>query len=370
MRGRRTLARSRAGSPARTRPPGGRSKSRRRPVALRPGDGAAVGGRYRLDQPVVAPDDLEPGPVAEAGEHRCRVDDVGEHDRDRAIDGQRGRQVRPLALDRPLKLVERDGERLAEGLQIRSRERPVDMDDLPLPALEVEDVARARLECFALPVDQLLHPGPADRPFLPGLDLGGRDREGAGLLHLSGPDRAGVAAPKPRGRVGADHQGASWSESPPRYASSSPAAIAIVHRSMTRRISSEGSTRRMVRHRCRGTQPAVRGRVNTISPSPKTPADLNAEVDLHGRAGPKGVAIDEDVVAVGSKALVRGEGTPRPCRGRAARLWRPDRRERSGHGRDRARRDIRHDDLVALRHADAASGASVALALIAARWVS
>ena len=113
--------------------------------------GAAVCGRHRLDEPVVAPDDLEPGLVAEAGEHRRRVDDVGEHDRDRAIDGQRSRQVRPLALDRPLELVERDGERPAEGLQIRSRERPVDVDDLPLPSLEVEDVGRARLERLALP---------------------------------------------------------------------------------------------------------------------------------------------------------------------------------------------------------------------------
>jgi hypothetical protein len=58
----------------------------------------------------VAPEDVEPGVVAETVVQHCRVDDVGEDDRDRAIRGKGARQIGALALDRLLELFEADGQ--------------------------------------------------------------------------------------------------------------------------------------------------------------------------------------------------------------------------------------------------------------------
>ena len=46
------------------------------------------------------------------------------------------------------------------------------------------------------------------------------------------------------------------------------------------------------------------------------PADLDAEVDVHRRSGPGRVVIDEDVVAVGSKAIVDAQEGPHLVEGR------------------------------------------------------
>ena len=167
-----------------------------------------------LDHRIVPADDLDPGVVAESGEHDGRVDDVREDDRDRAVDSERSGQVRLGALERPFELVERDRQRPSESLLVRPRERPVDVDHLPLAVLEVEDVRRAGLERPALPVDRLLDPRPADCPLFPGMDLSRRDREGPGLLHLLSPDRPRLFAPPELGRVRPDHQRADMVRQP------------------------------------------------------------------------------------------------------------------------------------------------------------
>ena len=167
-------------------------------------------------------------------------------------------QVRPLALDRPLELVERDGERPAEGLQIRSRERPVDVDDLPLPSLEVEDVGRARLDASPSQLINSFTPAqPTDPSSQAWISVAVTGKAPVSCICRAQIARVSLPRNHAAGSVPIIRVPA-WSESRPRYASSSPAAIAMVHRSTTRRISSEGSTRRMVRHRCRWTQPAGR----------------------------------------------------------------------------------------------------------------
>jgi hypothetical protein len=74
------------------------------------------------DHAVVALDHLEPAQVPEPRERGRRVNDVSEHDGDRTVDGARGREIGPLALDRSLELVQRNRQRTAEGLQVGSRE--------------------------------------------------------------------------------------------------------------------------------------------------------------------------------------------------------------------------------------------------------
>ena len=121
------------------------------------------------------------------------------------------------------------------------------------PSLEVEDLGRARLERFALPADQLLHPAqPTDLP--PGLDLGGRDREAAGSC-MSG-QIARVSLPKPARRGRRRSSGASIVEAargtPPRR----PPRSRCVHRSTTRRTPRRARRGASCRHRCRWTRPA------------------------------------------------------------------------------------------------------------------
>ena len=62
-------------------------------VALRLDDGAVMGGGDFPDQLVVALDDRHPGRVTEPRQRGRRVDDVGEYDRNRAIESARGGEV-------------------------------------------------------------------------------------------------------------------------------------------------------------------------------------------------------------------------------------------------------------------------------------
>jgi hypothetical protein len=74
--------------------------------------------------------------------------------------------------------------------------------------------------------------------------------------------------------------------------------------------------------------------------------DLDAEVDLEGSPRRTGMAVDEDVVAVGSKTVVPTQEGPDLVEGRP-----PSRGDLADgdapvHGRDRARCGVLHHDLV------------------------
>ena len=155
-----------------------------RSVALGLDDGAAVRRGDLLITRVVPADDLDPGVVAEPGQHDGRVDDVREHDRDRAIDGERGERSgfsRWTACSSSSSVTVND---LPETSTFGRRERPVHVHDLPLAVLEVEDVASRALRGSSLPVDRLLHARPPDGPFFPGVDLVGRDQEGTPISSI------------------------------------------------------------------------------------------------------------------------------------------------------------------------------------------
>ena len=80
------------------------------------------------------------------------------------------------------------------------------LHDLPLAALEVENVGAPRFELLFFPCDDLLDARPPNGPFLPGLDLDGGDREGAQLFDLLAPEGVCLRALPPLIRIGADYQ--------------------------------------------------------------------------------------------------------------------------------------------------------------------
>src|SRR5262249_291227 len=140
--------------------------------------------------------------VTEVAEQNRRVDDVGEDDCHGALGVRRLRNVRLSAQDDLFQLLDRDGQRSSEGLDLRLRERPMRLDDLPLAMFEPEDVSRSRFSGLSVHADGLFQRCPADASFLPSVDLVcpyGEDTPK--LLDLTTPNRSRLAATPPLGRV-------------------------------------------------------------------------------------------------------------------------------------------------------------------------
>ena len=135
------------------------------------------------------------------------IHDIRENEGHGAVRGGALRKIGPFELERLLELLEGEGELHAEYLHVCvPRQRPVDLDDLPLAVLEVEDVRRAQLGKHSValgPPERDHHPGPTDRALLPGLDLAPVERETAGLFDLAPPDSPLRGVP-PLARVGPD----------------------------------------------------------------------------------------------------------------------------------------------------------------------
>src|SRR5690349_496076 len=91
-------------------------------------------------------DHVEPCLVTEALEHDRRIDDIGEDDRDCAVRGARRRNVRLLAPDHSLELLEAGRQISTEKLDVRFGQRPVHVYDLPLATFEMQDVCRPPVE--------------------------------------------------------------------------------------------------------------------------------------------------------------------------------------------------------------------------------
>src|SRR4029450_4606467 len=96
-------------------------KRKHRAVPLRLDDGAAVGSRHVTDQRVVASEHITPGMVDKARGEDSRIDDVGEDDRDRAVNGESREEIWSLALDASLERIEAYRELLAVEIHIPHR---------------------------------------------------------------------------------------------------------------------------------------------------------------------------------------------------------------------------------------------------------
>ena len=97
-------------------------KRKHRAVSLCLDDRAAVDCRDVPDERVVASQDLSPRVIAEARREDGRIDDVGEDDRDRAVDRERCKEIWLLAFDGSLERLEADREFPAEEIHIRLRQ--------------------------------------------------------------------------------------------------------------------------------------------------------------------------------------------------------------------------------------------------------
>ena len=132
--------------------------------------------------------------VAEAGEQDRRVDDVGEDDCYRAVRGQSRGNVGLLPLNDSLELAEAGRQVATEKLDVGLGDRPVHVHDLPVAPFEMQNVGRTPVEAATRRGDLLLHAGPANSSFLPGLDLVLSDWEGTQLFELPRPDRAALVS--------------------------------------------------------------------------------------------------------------------------------------------------------------------------------
>jgi hypothetical protein len=112
------LFRSRPGLPARKGPHGERWKTQASIRHPRLDDRPAVRHRDIGEHRVVASDHVDPGGVADAGEHQGRIDDVCEDNRDRAVNRKRAGKVGPVALHGLLELLERRRQRHPDALVV------------------------------------------------------------------------------------------------------------------------------------------------------------------------------------------------------------------------------------------------------------